>query len=365
MRDSLSCLLIFLLSSPLFATTKVVQVPIKVNRRICDQLLVRHVPADDVAYQPGVDVDGNPVVPADVEGSVQLKLPQEITIPIEIDLRRYYREPSPNLQRNFSQLDTNQQSVVANQQALNSNFSTLETAKATSGSKLAEIQNKVISNGTGGFTITADQLKAEFDALAEKLNSMTSTLATNTQPVSDTINSLQNTQTILEKRIQNNPLEKDVTILQENQKFLDQGRTSIADTQTAITTNSRLINETQELLDRATTQLADTRTQGILGTTNLAAVNSTFTTLQDTLNSVKNNSTNVTNLNTLSSLTNSLNTLSALQIRNFNELDIGVRKAYVGEVKVDLTSGRVTFNGQPLTDPQREQLIAKCKEKYR
>ena len=34
----------------------------------CDAFSV-YEPAPDVAYQPGVDVEGNPVVPADIEGS--------------------------------------------------------------------------------------------------------------------------------------------------------------------------------------------------------------------------------------------------------------------------------------------------------
>ena len=48
--------------------------------------LVQHVPADDVTYKPGVDVRGKAVVPADLGGGYDLKIPEEIHIQIGIDL---------------------------------------------------------------------------------------------------------------------------------------------------------------------------------------------------------------------------------------------------------------------------------------
>lgn len=48
--------------------------------------LVKHVPAPDVAYSPGVDVDGDPVVPADLDGGVRIELPETFAIPIEVEL---------------------------------------------------------------------------------------------------------------------------------------------------------------------------------------------------------------------------------------------------------------------------------------
>ncbi len=48
--------------------------------------LVEHVPAPDVAYQPGVDAYGREVAPADLNGSAQIQVPETLRIPIEIDL---------------------------------------------------------------------------------------------------------------------------------------------------------------------------------------------------------------------------------------------------------------------------------------
>jgi hypothetical protein len=52
--------------------------------------LVEHVPAPDVAYQPGVDAYGRAVVPADLPGDLnggaRIQVPRTLRIPIEIDL---------------------------------------------------------------------------------------------------------------------------------------------------------------------------------------------------------------------------------------------------------------------------------------
>jgi len=60
-------------------------VRITVTKAECRRL-VKHVPAPDATYRPGVDVNGDPVVPADLGGGVSIDLPETFTIPIEVDL---------------------------------------------------------------------------------------------------------------------------------------------------------------------------------------------------------------------------------------------------------------------------------------
>ncbi len=48
--------------------------------------LVRHQPSADVAYRPGVDVRGRRVAPADLGGGTNIAVPQEIEIPITVEL---------------------------------------------------------------------------------------------------------------------------------------------------------------------------------------------------------------------------------------------------------------------------------------
>ena len=58
---------------------------ITISKADCDRLAV-YQPAPDVAYQPGVDANGRPVTPADLNGGTQIAVPETIRIPIEIDL---------------------------------------------------------------------------------------------------------------------------------------------------------------------------------------------------------------------------------------------------------------------------------------
>ncbi len=55
--------------------------------------LVAHVPGPDVAYQPGVDVYGREVAPADLGGTPRIELPETILIDIEVDLLERFGIP--------------------------------------------------------------------------------------------------------------------------------------------------------------------------------------------------------------------------------------------------------------------------------
>jgi len=66
---------------------------VAISRQDC-QYLTRYQPSPDVNFQPGVDVHGRAVAPADIGGSQQLKLPDTIYIPIEIDIGRRYHIPA-------------------------------------------------------------------------------------------------------------------------------------------------------------------------------------------------------------------------------------------------------------------------------
>jgi len=49
--------------------------------------LTTHAPDADVAYVPGMDVvDGEPVVPADIEGAPAIAAPQDFDIEIDVEL---------------------------------------------------------------------------------------------------------------------------------------------------------------------------------------------------------------------------------------------------------------------------------------
>ena len=63
----------------------------------CAQL-VQHVAASDVAFKPGVDLQGRFVAPADLGGSVQIDPLTEFSIPVTVDLQKRLNIPvDPNL----------------------------------------------------------------------------------------------------------------------------------------------------------------------------------------------------------------------------------------------------------------------------
>lgn len=66
---------IFFITSPAFANDKAT---------VC-RIIDNHVPQSDVAYQPGIDVYGNAVVPADINFNA-FQVPNVIKVPLNIDL---------------------------------------------------------------------------------------------------------------------------------------------------------------------------------------------------------------------------------------------------------------------------------------
>lgn len=53
---------------------------------------VAYRPEPGVEYQPGVDARGRPVAPADIGGGYAIDLPEQITIPITVDLLGPWRD---------------------------------------------------------------------------------------------------------------------------------------------------------------------------------------------------------------------------------------------------------------------------------
>jgi len=76
---------------------------VEISRADCLRL-TEHVPAPDVAYKPGVDVQGRPVAPADLGQSPAVRLPDIIELDIEVDLQDRFGFPA-----NFDQFEADAQ----------------------------------------------------------------------------------------------------------------------------------------------------------------------------------------------------------------------------------------------------------------
>ncbi len=75
------------------AITGVAITRVAITRADCARL-VAHVPGPDLAYEPGVDVYGREVAPADLGGAPRIELPETIVIDIEVDLLQRFGIPA-------------------------------------------------------------------------------------------------------------------------------------------------------------------------------------------------------------------------------------------------------------------------------
>lgn len=64
-----------------------------ISRSDCARL-VAHKPAADAIYTPGVDVQGRAVAPADLPGTPQIAMPDEIVIDITVEIQKRFGIPS-------------------------------------------------------------------------------------------------------------------------------------------------------------------------------------------------------------------------------------------------------------------------------
>jgi len=71
----------------LFSVNACAAEPKKIDAALCRQV-TKHTPSADVAYQPGVDVNGNAVAPADLAGMPQIQMPTKSEIPITVNLAK-------------------------------------------------------------------------------------------------------------------------------------------------------------------------------------------------------------------------------------------------------------------------------------
>lgn len=74
------------------------QATVTVSEQDCSRL-IRHVASADVNYQPGVDVNGNSVAPADLNGGSQIAAPDVISFPLTLDLSERLGLPADTLAR--------------------------------------------------------------------------------------------------------------------------------------------------------------------------------------------------------------------------------------------------------------------------
>lgn len=63
--------------------------------------LAEYIPQEDVAYRPGVDVNGNSVIPADLNAA-PIEMPDVMTIPLSFDLAQRLPDPPQGMRADAS-----------------------------------------------------------------------------------------------------------------------------------------------------------------------------------------------------------------------------------------------------------------------
>jgi hypothetical protein len=93
MRTAITTVAFLLAISIIYAAAAAKGQTVRMSAADCTSLTT-HVPDSDVAYKPGVDVNGNSVAPADVGGGLRIETPTEFEIPITLDLQKKLNIPA-------------------------------------------------------------------------------------------------------------------------------------------------------------------------------------------------------------------------------------------------------------------------------
>jgi len=164
---------------------------VRITKKDCRRL-VRHQASANVAYQPGVDVRGNPVVGADLAGSFTIPIPDVFEFNITKDLSAYLDGPEEQLAADKAAAIAAERSVAATNAAVDSAESAVTSAEtvyqdALADATAAQTAAEAAPNDAALATAAAEA-QAEADAAASGLATTKSAYtATQTAATSDDV----------------------------------------------------------------------------------------------------------------------------------------------------------------------------------
>lgn len=183
--------------------TQVEAVPkVRITKRDCKRL-VRHQASVDVAYKPGVDVRGNPVVGADLNGGFTIPLPDVFEFNITKDLSAYLDGPEDQLAADKAAAIAAERSVAATDAAVSSAALSLSGAQtisdaATAAATAAQTAADAAPNNAALATAAAAAQATATTAAAGLAQTQSAYDATQASATSDDVSSaLTNAQTTL------------------------------------------------------------------------------------------------------------------------------------------------------------------------
>ena len=239
---------------------------ITITKLDCSRL-IQHIPAPDVAYKPGVDVHGRPVVSADADPAqaefARKILPDVLEIPITINPINYGARNLANQQKSNAATAVSQNTAKitaakATATTLSGQLSTLNTKLSSVNSSYSTATAANVA-ATGGSSPTAAQSnirsirQKEIDAVytpqITSLNSQITTTNTAITANANTLTTLQSQDTTLRSTYADTNIATEGTLAGLSAKGLDATQMKVGTVKYDIARNSFTFNDQPMLSD--------------------------------------------------------------------------------------------------------------------
>lgn len=324
-------------------------VSVTLSRDICLQLVTEALPSSDVAYVPGQDARSNSVAPADLGGGVTLQVPDKVTLPIEIDVRRYLKAPPQDTADKQAQL-------AQNRTRFDQASGVIEKSQAQVADQLSLLSsgNKALSD-----QISVDPTDPD---LSEGLQKGLETVIETATDLSRQPETFQTSAEILkqsEKTLQQtvSEFESNPRVIQRNTIFQQEAVKGVGDVSNGLQQSQsdlRALDQELQILSQSVQDISD-RLDEETRVTLLQKVSEAESAL---LQSQESFSKDNVSANILDSLAQTGKSLAALGV---SDLKIPyVKEASVGSV-VFYLDGRAYFEGQPLFNQDQAQIKEACR----
>ena len=343
---------------------------VQVSKRTCRRLAIE-TQSGTVDYQPGVDVRGKVVKSADLNTGFQYTLPDTIEFPITINPLTFQadRRETAAQQELADRLAENPEELEAlEEQAFNQEFEDLETELAAVDAEIAVLQadfdarEAAIIAATGGDNPSNPELVQRQQALAlleedvfgsDTFQSLSAQQSSLTAEIAQQTIGLQQTQADLATEQAVVTAARDVFV----NDFETQEAAIIA------ATGGDLQTDPTVLADRAAqiAQLEET----IFGSAEFLAADAAFQANADAI--ALNDAALTVNAAAQQALQDEADGFDAAQTQiGADSVSGGVLASNestitVAQVRVDILSGKVTINGEPLIDSAKTDILEQCR----
>jgi hypothetical protein len=297
---------------------------VQITKADCRRL-VRHVPSADVAYKPGVDVRGRPVAPADAGGGPRITLPDVFEFDVTIDVRKYLGGPEADAaaasaavlaaDKATAAATSAATAATAAEAASTSAAAIAATAAADSATAAAAVEAAVTARAADP---TNQTLKAAVKTAETAAETAAATSATAAADAATIAAAAATAKTAAETAA---------------------SATLAADKASAAATAAAAATTTASLATAAAGDDAAKAALATAATSAASAATSASTAAVD------------------SATTNTALIAAERKSQKFGAMTMGV-----GRVSFNIKTGALTFNGQPLTDPDQTALAEACRD---